>query len=138
MIQTISKPPNITPEFIQFLLSDDSSPLEHSDDLTKYIVAKCLSNNKTEEPSLTEYLNGLKEKQAYKYFYSNLLFEPRSYLLSLKNNNSHIRLIDNESLPIKEMIPFTFSDENIQIKDLFSTSRIIVGAPGAGKSTLLK
>jgi HEAT repeat protein len=69
MTQNISKNTEITTTFI-YLILDDPIQLDNTNDLTKYLVAKCLSNYKTEEPDLTEYLTELRQKPGYRYLFS--------------------------------------------------------------------
>lgn len=123
-----SKNSEISPRLLKSFINNPSL-LKDSDDFTKYIVAKCLSNDISRENEIIHYIKKLEKTECYKYF------------LSLKN--IQYKTVLTQSNYINELTrgfvgrEYVFDSINNFLKKETNGYFIIVGDPGEGKSAIL-
>ncbi len=106
MTKNISRAPQITSDSIKLLIdglvSDSShikiNGLDGLDDLNKYVVLKCLSENITNDPELSKLIRTLKETPTYEYYLRNLSYQHSNNKLIqvpifTENNDDFVRFV---------------------------------------------
>jgi HEAT repeat protein len=159
MTQNLSQIPDITTEFIQLALANPTL-LDNSNDLTKYIVAKCLSDNKAEESTLSFYINNVSNNSlTYQHLYGRLwLIEYSEKALIALDKEKEIRvgrfiilkITKNEDKKLEKSSTVESDEENdsdhtkLSMPEAFikiakeNQILILLGEAGSGKTTTLK